>query len=413
MSISTSLSTGVKTKPTVSSRAEAIPSSPIRKLVDFATAAKSRGIRVYHLNIGQPDVPTPPVFFEAVRAFDDPVLSYGHSKGQAELLKAWSGYYAHLGLEIRPEQIQITNGGSEGMSFSLMIACNPGENAVTSEPFYTNYRAIAAAAGVQLRGVPADPQLGYALPARAQIERAIDDKTRAIIICSPNNPTGTLLTRDEIATVVQIAVEHNLFIISDEVYREFCYEGTHTSIWQFPQVGERAIMVDSISKRFSACGARVGAISCRDEDVIAAALRLGQARLCSPTLEQHAAVRLMGLGDDYYAALAAEYKGRRDLLVDRLLKIPGVMCRKPQGAFYLMVTLPVDDTDAFCKWMLTDFNHNGETVMMAPGAGFYATPGCGTQEVRIAYVLEQPELDKAAVVLAAGLKAYPRASPVN
>ena len=230
------------------------------------------------------------------------------------------------------------------------------------------------------------------------------------MICSPNNPTGTLLSRDEIATVVQIADAQNLFIISDEVYREFCFEGEHTSIWQFPQAGQRAIMIDSISKRFSACGARVGVLVSRNEEIMDGALRLGQSRLCSATIEQMAAVPLMDLGDDYFAGLADTYRGRRDLMIDRLAQIPGVLCRKPSGAFYLMATLPVDDTDRFCKWLLTDFAHNGETVMMAPGAGFYATPGRGTKEVRIAYVLEEPELNLAMDALAAGLAAYPERS---
>jgi aspartate aminotransferase len=309
---------------------------------------------------------------------------------------------------VKPEQIQVTTGGSEAILFAILLVCDPGDNIVTSEPFYTNYNAIARMAGVEIRPFAAEPALGYCLPSREIIEKAINDRTRAILICSPNNPTGTVLTRDEIATVVQIADEHNLFIFSDEVYREFCYGGTHTSIWQFPQAAHRALMLDSISKRFSACGARIGALVSRNEAIMDGALRLGQARLCTATVEQLAAVALMDLGEDYYAGVAREYQSRRDLVVERLRQMPGVRCETPKGAFYLMATLPVDDADHFCQWMLTDFNHHGSTVMLTPGAGFYATPGRGKKEVRIAYVVEEPALDEAMDALAAGLTAFPR-----
>ena len=407
MSISTPPAGILGTTPALARRAATIPASPIRKLADDAAAAKRKGVTVYHLNIGQPDVPTPPAFFEALQSFQEKVLAYGHSKGLSELLSAWSKYYAQTGLDIRPEQIQITTGGSEALLFALLIVCDPGDNVIVSEPFYTNYFSLAMAIGVNINPVTANPDLGFHLPSRKEIEDAIDDRTRAIIICSPNNPTGTVLGRDEIATVVQIADERKLFILSDEVYREFCYEGSHTSIWQFPQAGDRTILLDSISKRFSACGARVGALISRNPEILEAALRLGQARLCTATIEQFAAVPLMSLDESYFTALANEYRGRRDLLMRRLAEMPGVRCQKPSGAFYVMATLPVDSTETFCKWMLTDFSHAGATVMMAPGPGFYATPGLGEQEVRIAYVLEKPRLDEAMQVLAAGLRAYP------
>lgn len=407
MSVSTT-NLPVSSRPAISLRAHGVPPSPIRKLVGFADQAKSRGVKVYNLNIGQPDIPTPPQFFEVLRNFNEKVLAYGHSKGHASLLKAWSNYYLRRGLDIRPEQIQITTGGSEAILFALTLTCDPGDNIVTSEPFYTNYFSLARAAGVELRPFPSEPALGYCLPARTVIEQAINERTRAILICSPNNPTGTVLSRDEIATVVQIAEEHNLFILSDEVYREFCYGQTHVSIWQYPQAAHRAIMLDSISKRFSACGARVGALVSRNEAIMDGALRLGQARLCTATVEQLAAVHLMDLDDAYYAGIAREYQSRRDLVIERLGAMPGVRCETPAGAFYLMATLPIDDADRFCQWMLTDFNHNGETVMLAPGPGFYATPGRGTKEVRIAYVLEKPALEQAMAALAAGLQAYPK-----
>ncbi len=406
MSISTSDITAGTSRPSVSLRAVSIPPSPIRKLVGFAEDARLRGVKVYNLNIGQPDIPTPPQFFEVLRGFNEKVLAYGHSKGHANLLKAWSGYYMKRGLDIRPEQIQITTGGSEAILFALLLTCDPGDNIITSEPFYTNYNSIAKLAGVELRPFASEPSLGYCLPTREVIESAINGRTRAILICSPNNPTGTVLSRDEIALVVQIADAYNLFILSDEVYREFCYGQTHVSIWQYPQAAHRAIMLDSISKRFSACGARIGALVSRNEAIMDGALRLGQSRLCTATVEQLAAVHLMDLDDDYYAGIASEYQSRRDLIIRRLHEMPGVRCETPAGAFYLMATLPIDDADRFCQWMLTDFNHNGETVMMAPGGGFYATPGRGKKEVRIAYVLEKPALDKAMDALAAALRAY-------
>jgi len=406
MSISdTSIATGAS-RPAISRRALSVPTSPIRKLVGVADEARARGIKVYNLNIGQPDIPTPPQFFEVLRSFNEKVLAYGHSKGHASLLRAWSNYYVQRGLDVRPEQIQITTGGSEAILFAMLLTCDPGDNIVTSEPFYTNYNSLAKAAGIDLHPFASEPSLGYCLPAREVIEEAINERTRAILICSPNNPTGTVLTRDEIALVVQIADEHNLFILSDEVYREFCYGLTHVSIWQYPQAAHRAIMLDSISKRFSACGARIGALVSRNDAVMDGALRLGQSRLCTATVEQLAAVRLMDLDDDYYTGIATEYQSRRDFVIARLHEMPGVRCETPAGAFYLMATLPVDNADRFCQWMLTDFNHNGETVMLAPGGGFYATPGRGSKEVRIAYVLEKPALDKAMDALAAGLKSY-------
>lgn len=406
MSVSTTnIATGTS-RPAISRRSLGIPPSPIRKLVGVADAARARGIKVYNLNIGQPDIPTPPQFFEVLRAFDDKVLAYGHSKGHVKLLHAWSHYYRERGLDILPEQIQITTGGSEAILFALLLTCDPGDNIVTSEPFYTNYYSLAKATDIVVRPFAAEPSLGYCLPAREVIEKSINERTKAILICSPNNPTGTVLTRDEIAMVVQIAEERNLFILSDEVYREFCYGLRHVSIWQYPQAAHRAIMLDSISKRFSACGARIGALASRNEAIMDGALRLGQSRLCTATVEQLAAVHLMDLDEAYYAGIVREYQARRDYVISRLREMPGVRCETPAGAFYLMATLPVDDAERFCEWMLTDFNHDGETVMFAPGGGFYATPGRGKKEIRIAYVLEQTALARAMDALAAGLLSY-------
>lgn len=390
----------------LSERSRLMPASPIRKLVPFAEAARKRGITVYGLNIGQPDIPTPPEFLAAVRAFSAPVLAYGHSQGHAELLAAFSRYYQNIGLDIPVEQIQITTGGSEAILFALTIIANPGDEIIVFEPYYTNYMGFAVEAGVKLVPLATDPGQGYELPPLEKIEQKITGRTRAILLCSPNNPTGTLLSREVMGGIADLARRKNVFVLSDEVYREFCYAGKHTSIWEFEEIAERAIMLDSISKRYSACGARVGCLASRDKQVMDAALRLGQARLCSPTIEQIAAARVMDLPQSYYTALAAEYRGRRDTIVDLFNKIPGCFCRKPLGAFYFMGTFPVADIEDFCRWMLTDFSYENQTVMMAPGPGFYATPGMGKNEARIAYVLEKEKLIRAMEALRLGLAEY-------
>jgi len=383
-----------------------MPASPIRKLVPYADAARQRGITVYGLNIGQPDVPTPPEFLEAVRSFAEPVLAYGHSHGHADLLAAFSRYYRNIGLDVPPELIQITTGGSEAILFALTIIANPGDEVIVFEPYYTNYMGFAVAAGIRLVPLATDPESGYNLPPLDQIEKKITPRTRGILLCSPNNPTGTLLAHETMAGVAALARRKNLFILSDEVYREFCYAGKHTSIWEFEEIADRAIMLDSISKRYSACGARVGCLASRNRAVMDAALRMGQARLCSPTIEQIAAARVMDLPQAYYTALADEYRSRRDVIVDLFNKIPGCFCRKPLGAFYFMGTFPVEDIEDFCRWLLTDFSFHNQTVMMAPGPGFYATPGMGKNEARIAYVLEKEKLVKAMEALEHGLAAY-------
>ncbi len=390
----------------LSERSARMPASPIRKLAPYATAAKERGITIYGLNIGQPDVPTPPEFLAAVRSFDQPVLAYGHSQGQADLLAGFSRYYKQVGLDIPPEQIQVTTGGSEAILFALMAVCNPGDEVIVFEPYYTNYTGFAITAGVKLVPLATDPQTGYHLPPAKAIEAKITNRTKAIFICSPNNPTGTVLTREEINTIVGLAGKHNLFVLSDEVYREFCYEGSHTSIMEFPEIAEGAILLDSISKRYSACGARIGCLVSRNPEIMDAVLRMGQARLCSPTIEQIAAARAMDLGKDYYRELTAEYRKRRDTVIEHFNKIPGCSCRKPSGAFYFMGGFPVDDIEDFCRWLLTDFSYENQTVMMAPGPGFYATPGIGNNEARIAYVLETDKLIRAMTALGHGLERY-------
>ena len=392
--------------PALSERARLMPASPIRKLVPYAEDAARRGVAVYRLNIGQPDVPTPAEFLDAVRSFTEPVLAYGHSQGHAQLLAAMSRYYGHLGFDVPVEQIQITTGGSEAILFALTAIANPGDEAIVFEPFYTNYTGFAVQAGVNLVPVATDPESGYHLPPVLEIEKKVSPRTKAILICTPNNPTGTVLAQEEIAGIVDLVKRKNLFLLCDEVYREFCYEGKHTSILEFPEIADRAIMLDSISKRYSACGARVGCLVSRNPQIMDAALRMGQARLCSPTIEQLAAARVMDLPASYYSALAAEYRARRDAVVDRFNRIPGCFCRKPSGAFYFMGRFPVDDIEDFCRWMLTDFADDNQTVMLAPGPGFYSTEGSGNNEARIAYVLAADKLIRAMTALDHGLAEY-------
>lgn len=390
----------------LSERSNLMPASPIRKLVPYAEEAVRRGVTVYRLNIGQPDVRTPPEFLAAVRSFAEPVLAYGHSQGHPDLLATFSRYYKQVGLDVPPEQIQITTGGSEAILFALTTIANPGDEAIVFEPYYTNYTGFAVTAGVKLVPLATDPKKGYHLPPIEKIEEKITERTKAILICSPNNPTGTLLSREEMAAVADLAKRRGLFVLSDEVYREFCYEEKHTSILEFEEIADRAILLDSISKRYSACGARVGCLVSRNPKIMDAALRMGQARLCSPTIEQIAAARVMGLPESYYTALTAEYRARRDAVVDRFNQIPGCFCHKPSGAFYFMGTFPVDDIEDFCEWMLTRFSYENQTVMMAPGPGFYASPGSGKNQARIAYVLEVDKLMQAMEVLKHGVEEY-------
>jgi len=393
--------------PLISQRGLNTPSSPIRKLAPYANAAKEKGIKVYHLNIGQPDIHTPAEFYEALRNFDEKVLAYGPSNGLDSFRESLLGYYRRNGYKhIEKNDIMVTTAGSEAVFFSMMAAASPGDEIITFEPFYPNYNGFATMAGIHLVPVTTDPETGYRLPAREKIESRITSKTKAILICSPNNPTGTVLNAEEMTTIVQIALKHNLFVLSDEVYREFIFEGEHTSILSFSELEQHAIQMDSLSKRYSACGARIGCIVSKSEEFMDTVLKFGQARLCPPTLEQIASTAVVDNGDKYFNPMLQEYKERRDVLCEELKSIPDVHCKSPQGAFYMMVTFPVDDIDEFSKWLLSDFSVDGATTMMAPGPGFYATQGKGKQEARIAYVLNSEELKKATHVLREGLKEY-------
>ena len=385
--------------PSISERGRATPPSPIRKLVPYAEAAKARGVKIYHLNIGQPDIPTPPEFFEAVHRFDGKVLAYGHSKGLASFLRSLKDYYCRVGYtHIETEDIVATTGGSEAVIFAMMAITSPDDEIITFEPFYTNYNGFAHMAGITLVPVGTDPETGYHLPPRERIEAKITPRTKGILLCTPNNPTGTVYRREEIEEIEELVLRHNLFVLSDEVYREFVYEGEHTSILSFPRLMQHAVLLDSLSKRYSVCGARVGCVVSKNSDVVETILKFGQARLCSATLEQVAASAAVDAGDKYFEKMIREYKLRRDTVFNGLLEIPGVTCKRPKGAFYVMTTFPVDDIEDFSRWLLTDFDVGGETTMIAPGPGFYATPGKGMREARIAYVLNADDLKKSKAV---------------
>ncbi len=392
--------------PKLSRRANDMPPSPIRKLVPFADEAKKRGIRIYHLNIGQPDVPTPPEFMNAVRNYKEEVLAYGNSKGSQKFLSGLVQYYRRQGIQVEEKDIQVTTGGSEAIIFAMICVADVGDEIIVFEPFYTNYNGFAQMADVKLVPVTLQAENGFHLPSREKMEEKITSRTRAILICSPNNPTGTVYTREEMEMIAGISKKYNLFVLSDEVYREFIYEGKHTSIMNIAGISDQAILLDSVSKRYSACGARIGCMVSKNQEVMDVALRLGQARLCSPSIEQFGATSALKIEDDYFEKMAAEYKRRRDTVYDELMKIPGVVCLKPSGAFYIMAKLPVKDIEDFARWMLTDFSLDGETTMIAPGPGFYATSGKGQDEARIAYVLNVDDLVKAMRALAKGIETY-------
>jgi aspartate aminotransferase len=386
-----------------------LPASPIRKLIPLADAAKKRGVRVFHLNIGQPDVPSPEVFLKALGAYPEKVIAYGRSEGETPLREAYRAYYGRFGLELATDNILVTTGGSEALLFAFFCVAGVGDEIIVFEPFYTNYNGFATTVGVTLKPLATEPASGYHLPPRETIEAAITPRTRAVAVCNPNNPTGTVYAADELHRVAEVARKHNLFIIADEVYREFVYDGNvHTSMLSLSSVAERVIVTDSLSKRFSVCGARVGCLVSRNAEVTAAALRLGQARLSPPVVEQYAAGAALRLPPaEYVTPMIAAFQRRRDVVYDAVSRMPGVLAYKPAGAFYMAPEFPVDDAEKFVAWMLTDFELDGETTMLAPANGFYSTPGRGAREARLAYVLNEGELARAMTCLAAGLQAYP------
>jgi len=394
----------------LSSRAIKIPASPIRRLVPYADRAKARGIKVYHLNIGQPDIETPAEMMNGYRDVDIKVLSYGPSQGLKDYIDALVQYYGGVGISVQARDILVTTGGSEAISFALDAVADAGDEVIVPEPFYSNYAGFAGTAWVKLVPVTCLAETGFALPTKAEFEQAITSRTRAIIYSNPGNPTGAVYTRAELEMLASLCVEHGLYLIGDEAYREFIYDDDteHTSVLNLAGIEDRAILVDSVSKRYSACGARVGCIVSRNAEVMAAALKFGQARLCPPTVDQLAAMAAVKVPDRYFAEVRREYQSRRDLVCEAIAKIPGAVCRKPGGAFYVMPKLPIRDGEEFAIFMLEEFQLDNETVMVAPADGFYATPGKGKDEVRIAYVLNCNDLARAMKIFAAGVEGYKR-----
>ncbi len=394
--------------PKLAKRADKMPPSPIRKLVPYAEAAKRKGIHVYHINIGQPDIHTPQVMLDAFRNHELQVLPYGHSAGLWEYRDELVKYYGRFDINITSHEIVVTNGGSEAIIFTLMATMDPGDEIIIPEPFYTNYNGFAVEAGVKVVPVTSRVEDGFKLPPIDEIESKITAKTRAIMICSPNNPTGYVYTPEEMEALKALVLKHDLFFFSDEVYREFVYDdAVYTSVMHLKGIEDRAVLLDSVSKRYSACGARVGCLVTHNKDILSAALRLGQARLCPATLEQIAAKAAVNTPQSYFDEVLDEYKKRRDAVFEELEKIPGVVALKPQGAFYTIVKLPVDDADKFSTWLLNDYHLDGKTVMLAPANGFYATPGKGKDEVRIAFVLNVEDMRSSMGILREALQEYP------
>ncbi|MEO6547495.1 MAG: pyridoxal phosphate-dependent aminotransferase [Ferruginibacter sp.] len=393
--------------PTISQRGQQMPPSPIRKLVPYAEAAKKRGTKVYHLNIGQPDIATPESILDAVRNSDFKVLEYSHSAGNESYRKKLVEYYSRVGINVNSNQIIITTGGSEAILFGFMACMDAGDELIIPEPFYANYNGFAVEAGVIVKPIRSSIESGFALPPMEDFEKVITPKTKAIVICNPNNPTGYLYSVEEMAILKQIVLKHNLYLFADEAYREFCYEGKHTSFMHLEGVNDHIVLVDTISKRYSACGGRIGAFVSKNTSLLGAVMKFAQARLSPPSFAQILAEAAVDLPANYFDVTKAEYKSRRDTLVKRLNAIPGVFCPNPGGAFYAMAKLPIDDADIFCQWLLESFSYKQQTVMLAPATGFYGTPGLGKQEVRLAYVLNTAAIHSAMDCLENALKVYP------
>ena len=392
---------------TISERGKIMPASPIRKLVPYAEAAKNKGITVYHLNIGQPDIETPKPVLDAVRHSDFKILEYSHSAGNESYRKKLVSYYKKNEIDIDYTQIIITTGGSEAILFGFMACLDAGDEVIIPEPFYANYNGFAVAAGVNIVPIKSNIENGFALPPIEDFEKVITKKTKAIVVCNPNNPTGYLYSKNEMEVLKTIALKHNLYLFADEAYREFCYESKHFSAMQLQGCDDNVVLMDTISKRYSSCGARIGAFITRNKNVFDTAMKFAQARLSPPAFGQIAGEAAIDLPDNYFDVTKAEYKARRDLIVKRLNAMKGVFCPNPGGAFYAMASLPIDDSDKFCQWLLEDFNYNKQTVMLAPATGFYGTEGLGENEVRLAYVLNLDSIERAMDCLENALEKYP------
>ncbi len=390
----------------LSSRDKMMPESPIRKLAPLAIAAKKKGVKIYHLNIGQPDIKTPATMLEAYKNIPE-IIEYGPSAGLREYRERLAEYYNSVNVKVDANEIFVTTGGSEAITFALMSITSPGDEIIIPEPFYTNYIGFSAMSGISVKAVTARIDTGFALPPLAEFKKQINSKTKAIVICNPGNPTGAVFSRESIKELLEFAKENNLFVISDEVYREFTYDNkSATSILEFEGYEENSIVVDSVSKRYSACGARVGCIVTKNKELLQLILKFGQARLCPPTIDQMAAMKAIDTPKEEMDRIIKEYENRRNTSFDLINKIPGITAPKPQGAFYMIVDLGIESAEHFAKWMLTDFSYENETVMVTPAAGFYASKGVGLAEIRIAYVLNENDLRKAFIILAKGLEEY-------
>jgi aspartate aminotransferase len=393
--------------PNLSSRVISMQASPIRKLAPLANAAKKSGKKVYHLNIGQPDIHTPSLFYDAIKDFKEPVLKYADSQGLPETIESFIKYYKKWNINFEKDEIMITNGGSEAIFFALMAIADYGDYVLIPQPFYTNYNGFSQIAGVNVTPFLTKAEEGFHLPAKEEIVKALHPKTKAILLSNPGNPTGVVYTKEEIHLIAEIAKEHDLFIIADEVYREFVYDDLqYTSFMHVEGIEDRVILIDSISKRYSACGARIGLVASKNKELMQNILKLCQSRLCVPTLEMVGAAKLIDTPEEYFVETKAEYQRRRDVVYNALKEMPGVICEKPTGAFYVIAKLPIADAEDFVKWLLTDFSIDNETVMLAPAEGFYATEGLGKDEVRISYCINCDDLTKAMNILKHGLEEY-------
>jgi len=385
-----------------------MPASPIRKLVPYAEEAKKRGIKIYHLNIGQPDIETPEIAMDAIRHTDLKVVEYSHSAGIPSYRKKLCEYYKRFNIDITPEEIIITNGGSEAILFAMQTCLNPGDEIIIPEPFYANYNGFAVNSGITVKPIHSSIETGFALPPIADFEKAITPKTKAIMVCNPSNPTGYLYSKEELELLRDIVKKHDLYLMSDEVYREFCYDGkVHYSAMNLKGIEENVILLDSISKRYSACGARIGMFISKNKEVMRIAMKFAQARLSPPTFGQILGEAAIDTPKEYFDGVMKEYIARRNIVVESINKMPGCFCPKPNGAFYAVAKLPIDDSDKFCQWLLEDFNFEKQTVMLAPATGFYSTPGLGKDEVRISYVLNLDSLKNSMKCLEEALKVYP------
>ncbi len=394
--------------PNISLKGQQMPESPIRKLVPFAEEAKKKGRKVYHLNIGQPDIETPEVALNAVRNYDHKVIEYSHSAGMLSLRERLKDYYKTVNIEVTPDQIIVGAGASEALIFAFQSIMDPGDEVIIPEPFYANYNGFATNAGIKITPIMSDIESGFSLPPMEAFEKAITKRTKAILICNPNNPTGYLYSKEEMETLRDLVKKYDLYLIADEVYREFTYDGkTHYSAMYLDGIDDNVILIDSVSKRYSACGVRIGWMISRNKEVIATALKFAQARLSPPTFGQVAAEAAVDTPDEYFVAVIKEYIARRNAVVEGINNIEGAFCPNPSGAFYVVARLPIDDSDKFCRWLLEDFEFDNQTVMLAPASGFYSTPGKGKDEIRISYVLKVEDMKNSVKVLAEALKVYP------